>query len=131
MKKLVTVFERRNYTSNADGSAQFYEMDLTLVDTLGAAKDILWQVFVYDRTTNAKLTITPVHGSDPKRRPASPGGGVGLAAQMLNATLALGAQAVHTTSGPFLARMELTLKVEGSGALEGVECAVFATLTYT
>ena len=123
MKRNVTLFERQNYPSPT-GNIQLFTHDPGLVDVLGQAKDIRFQIFVYKKSATCQMDLKVYESADAQTTPREAGNLVST----INRAVVGGH--FQTVTGPMCGRIEVTLEISDTGgpAAQDMDLEVFATL---
>ena len=123
MKRNVTLFPRDTYPSPT-GAIQMYTHDPALVDVIGQAKTIRFQIFVYRMSATARATIRVYESANPDSAPRDTGN--------MHTAIVRAAVGAHfqDVTGPLCGRIEVILEIDDSGgpAAQDMDIEVFATL---
>ena len=136
MKKVVTVFARNRYVSGATGNSQNYQMSANLMNTLGSAVAMRYEVTIYSKSTNAELNLALYEGTKQEARPSMNdfAGKVILIGGNPSAVftgIGINSYVDITASYSGLVDVLMSVKAASGTAQEWVDAEVRATLTYT
>ena len=123
MKRNVTLFARKTYPSPT-GAVHLYTHDPGLVDVLGQAKSIRFQIFVYKKSATAQMDLKVYESADADTAPRDTGNLV----TTINRAVVGGH--FQTVTGPLCGRIEVTLGISDTGgpAAQDMDLEVYATL---
>ncbi len=123
MKRNVTLFPRSNYATST-GNIQLFTHDPGLIDVLGQAKTIKFQVFVYKKSPTAQMDLKVYESADSSSMPRDNGNLV----TPINRT-GLGG-IFPTVTGPLCGRIEVCLEISDTAGPnpQDMDLEVFATL---
>lgn len=121
MKKVFIVFKRDRYTSDPDGQPLVNPMMPSLMEALGGATSMRWEVTIYARSsTNARLDIAIFEGTKPDPRPSAnkfAGVNIGSTPQRLTT---LGITNIQV-NGPFHGIVDATVAGKSNSPVVGTQ----------
>ena len=130
MKKVVTVFTRNRYVSNADGASQRYQIPTGLMSTLGGSVAIRLELTLYARSANAQILLTTYEGTKQDARPCLNNFSGKIVTGPTTYTGIGITYADITSSYSGLIDLLMEVKAGEGSAQEWVDAEIRATLTY-